>query len=460
MPGYRGFVLEEHQRPLPQLFRICNGIPVVLDQVLRFFAYVRESSWEAAPEGSTRRCVILYYLEDATLAINEQHQPGSGLSHGAILRRHKSSVQLKDLSVGNNLTLFSRTYHIIGADGFTRRFMEERGLPLAADMAVPEDEWERRERERRTARQQLAAQRQPPNNRDTSNAVLRFHCYWDDRLALYGDMRLFTLYYYLADDSIEVVEVLPRNCGRDPVPHMLRRMRLPKHPGPVGAWPPSAGSRIRRPEDYYQWHELRVGSHVEVYGRKLMVYDCDAFTRHWFTQHLHMDEAALTPIPVPSIEPKVCSREVPPDALGIGAEEDSLQNVLRLLPKAPKKDLNKFVRNDGKVLRFTAVLHARAGSSPADAAIDRDRSFVVSFFLADDTVLIFERVQPNSGWLGGKFLERCRIMNPEASTYYGPKDMTVGATVHAAGRAFLLTGADEYTRNYIDAQKQQSRGGQ
>ncbi len=64
--------------------------------------------------------------------------------------------------------------------------------------------------------------------------VLRFHCYWDDRLALYGDMRLFTLYYYLADDSIEVVEVLPWNCGRDPVPHMLRRMRLPKHPGPVG----------------------------------------------------------------------------------------------------------------------------------------------------------------------------------------------------------------------------------
>lgn len=64
--------------------------------------------------------------------------------------------------------------------------------------------------------------------------VLRFHCYWDDRLALYGDMRLFSLYYYLADDSIEVVEVLPRNCGRDPIPHMLRRMHLPKRPGPVG----------------------------------------------------------------------------------------------------------------------------------------------------------------------------------------------------------------------------------
>ena len=58
-------------------------------QVLRFFAYVRESLWEAVPEGSIRRCVILYYLEDATLAINNHHQPGSGLSHGPILKRHK-----------------------------------------------------------------------------------------------------------------------------------------------------------------------------------------------------------------------------------------------------------------------------------------------------------------------------------------------------------------------------------
>lgn len=31
----------------------------------------------------------------------------------------------------------------------------------------------------------------------------------------------------------------------------------------AGAWPPSAGSRIKRPEDCYRWHELRIGTHVE-----------------------------------------------------------------------------------------------------------------------------------------------------------------------------------------------------
>lgn len=62
-------------------------------------------------------------------------------------------------------------------------------------------------------------------------------------------------------------------------------------------------------------------------------------------------------------------------------------------------------------------------------------SFVVSFFLADDTLLIFERAQPNSGWVGGKFLERRQIRHPAASSFYGPQDMRVGAKVHAAGRS-------------------------
>jgi hypothetical protein len=64
--------------------------------------------------------------------------------------------------------------------------------------------------------------------------VLRFRCYWDDRQSLYGDLRHYRLYYYLSDDTVEAVEVLPRNCGRNPFPHLLRRMRLPKHTQPVG----------------------------------------------------------------------------------------------------------------------------------------------------------------------------------------------------------------------------------
>lgn len=63
---------------------------------------------------------------------------------------------------------------------------------------------------------------------------------------------------------------------------------------------------------------------------------------------------------------------------GIGSEEDSLQNVLRLVPKAPKQDFNQFVRNDGKVLRFTASLEPRPGATSVDTAIDHDRRYSFS----------------------------------------------------------------------------------
>ncbi|EIE20196.1 hypothetical protein COCSUDRAFT_67526 [Coccomyxa subellipsoidea C-169] len=419
--------MQEHQRPLPQLFRICNGISIVLDQVapaipqgppaseralreipptniqeaqdtaqnhvqtvqlpawltfdrqvLRFFAYVKEPLLEVAPEAyRVRHCIMLHHLEDATLAINEPRQPGSSFPCGPVLKRHK--------------------------------FMEAQRTPLDADIPAPEDPQEQRERERRAAGLKTAAQRPQP--------VLRFQCYWDDRLALYGDMRMLRLYYYLSDDTVHLVEVLRPNCGRDPFPHMLRRMRLPKHPEPVGARPLSEGLRITPPEAYYRWQELRIGGQIEVFGRKVMIYDCDAFTRQWIKEHLQLPDAALKPMP----------------------------------PKPPRKDFNKFVGNDGKVLRFSAVLNPRPGSSPADAAIDLERSFVVSFFLADNALLIFERAQPNSGWVGGKYLERRQIRNPAASSFYGPQDMRVGAKVHAAGRTFSLTAADEYTRKYLES---------
>ncbi|KAK9901296.1 hypothetical protein WJX75_004594 [Coccomyxa subellipsoidea] len=331
--------------------------------VLRFYAYVKEPLLGVAPEAHRiRRCVILHYLEDATLAINEPRQPSSDTPYGPILKRHKSDIRLESLRVGKSVTLFSRTYNIISADAFTGRFMESHGLPLDADIAAPEDPQERRERERRAVQHTRKAQRpRPLIDKDAFDAM--------------------QLYYYLSDDTVEVVEVLRRNCGRDPFPHMLRRMRVPKCPEPVGGCPPSAGSSIKPPEAFYRWHELHIGSHVEVFGRKLMVYDCDAFTRHY--QRLQIADDALKPI---------------------------------------------------LVLRFSAVLHPRPGSCPADAAIDRERSFVVSFFLADNSLSIFEHAQPNSGFQGGRFLERRRIMNPEASTFYEPQDMRVGSTIHTAGR--------------------------
>ena len=58
--------------------------------------------------------------------------------------------------------------------------------------------------------------------------VLRFYCQWDDSQSMFGDARWLELHYFLADDTVEILEKIPPNSGRDAVPVFLRRARLPK----------------------------------------------------------------------------------------------------------------------------------------------------------------------------------------------------------------------------------------
>ena len=58
--------------------------------------------------------------------------------------------------------------------------------------------------------------------------VLLFRAVYDDRDALFGDLRQFIFHYYLVDDTLEMREVYKANDGRDPFPVLLRRQSLPK----------------------------------------------------------------------------------------------------------------------------------------------------------------------------------------------------------------------------------------
>ena len=46
--------------------------------------------------------------------------------------------------------------------------------------------------------------------------------------------------------------------------------------------------------------------------------------------------------------------------------------------------------------------------------------FVLSFFLGDDTLSIFEPPRRNSGIIGGKFLERMRVIKPGSGARHAP----------------------------------------
>lgn len=66
-----------------------------------------------------------------------------------------------------------------------------------------------------------------------------------------------------------------------------------------------------------------------------------------------------------------------------------------LLPKPPKRDFIKFMEKDRRgldsnVLRFLARMNT---TKP----IDQERRFIISYYLSDDTISVFEPPVRNSG---------------------------------------------------------------
>eukprot|EP00191_Tetraselmis_sp_GSL018_P023297 CAMPEP_0177624078 /NCGR_PEP_ID=MMETSP0419_2-20121207/29277_1 /TAXON_ID=582737 /ORGANISM="Tetraselmis sp., Strain GSL018" /LENGTH=401 /DNA_ID=CAMNT_0019124739 /DNA_START=45 /DNA_END=1252 /DNA_ORIENTATION=- len=121
----------------------------------------------------------------------------------------------------------------------------------------------------------------------------------------------------------------------------------------------------------------------------MKIFDCDEFTRNWYKERLGID--------MPSKEvkferkPKTREPEIPPDALGIGREEDTRQNCLSLIPKPPKPNWHQFQNSGGQTMRFYAwmVEDPEQGFTYGHES-DRDRRFIVSYHLMDDTVSIFD----------------------------------------------------------------------
>ena len=136
--------------------------------------------------------------------------------------------------------------------------------------------------------------------------------------------------------------------------------------------------------------------------------------------------------------------QVPPHN-GFGDEIDSLGYVYDLIPKKPKIDFFKYVDNDKKILRYTARFNTKVPE-------DFDRRFIISFYLADDTISIFEPAQKNSGIIEGPFLERRKYKNiDKADECITPSDLPVGGDIKINGYNFHILGCDDYTTKYLSS---------
>ena len=425
--------------------------------------------------------------------------------------RKRGYVALADLFVGAQVDVYGRTMHIVDANGPTREALARMGRPQADAIAFPADNYEDRVQAQREAGRggmpgvnygtkvteikkycesvagRFYSDKPLGSFLENDRKVLRFYCMWDDTGREFGSRHRYIVHFFLTDDTAEVREQYGANSGTDPWPMLVKRGKLPKNfvnamaDGPLsqplaragspnqledaaaaaGSAPPTLASPTKTARgvgEYYTASDIRIGGTIGVWGRPLLVTGCDEATKRYYMATFGRSEADMATITVEEPAKIVRKRPIPPPT-GYGSESDSLQSFYRLVPKQPKKDLEKMQRLAQKVLRYGARLDT---VRPEDAG----RKFTISYVLAVDEVSVFETPERNSGIVGGQFLRPTRPVKPAGEVseeeklaavrennpckifFYRPKDFYIGAKVTLGGATFVVRSMDGFTKRW------------
>ncbi|XP_033109623.1 EF-hand domain-containing protein 1-like [Anneissia japonica] len=244
----------------------------------------------------------------------------------------------------------------------------------------------------------------------------------------YYRVRPVSIFYYLEDDSISVIEPHIENSGM-PQGKLIKRMRLPKN---------DQG-------DYWHWKDLNVDMNVDFYGKTFHITNCDK----WTQEYMASEGIELNPpAPVPS-DPYIESRK----------ESAALRTY-----KTPSNfdKLRQFIELDGKVLRFYCVWDDR------NRMFGEMRPYIIQYYLVDDTVEVREVHEANDGHdpfpllLKRQKLPKNRdnvessfpsvvmeLSEHEIKDWYTPVDFSIGRTVYVYNRPFLIYDCDEFTKAYL-----------
>lgn len=316
-------------------------------------------------------------------------------------------------------------------DEFTRQFHLDHGIEVGEHREVPADPFAlERQRAVENANKPLPEEvvqakllvnvmcggselnRKVKQYLEKDGKVLRYYCYWDDE-SDGGYRHMFHLHYFLANDSIEVIEILQEETKR-----LLFLKRSP------------SGGAIS-PET------MRIGKSVKMGSQFFMVYDCDKFTREYYLKEFGVTlEACRLSENIPKKGPKL---PIPPST-GFGSEEDSMASCgTHLVPPRPRASVGKD-NLTGVILRFEA-------RKKTVSKLEKDRKFIIAFYPVDDSLAVWEVPRRNSGFIGGKFAERGKKSAPSGNIYT-MDNLFVGAILTVSGVEFDIVGSDEFTRNY------------
>ena len=79
---------------------------------------------------------------------------------------------------------------------------------------------------------------------------------------------------------------------------------------------------------------------------------------------------------------------------------------------------------------------------------DVDQQFVISYYLADDSISVFCRSPPNSGLTSGQFLNRGFHINTATGKAFTHEEFYLGARLHFRSRVLEIDDVDEYSLAY------------
>ncbi|CAI9736981.1 EF-hand domain-containing family member C2-like [Octopus vulgaris] len=455
-------------------------------QVLSFNAYYQESVQELKEETyRIHECMIYYHLEDDTIEVFNIKTKNSRLNQGTIIRRHRipkpsphdnEFFSLEDLNIGVEVNFFGKVFKIVNCDHFTYKFLYKSGVKIPNPSRIPEDPYTK-------FRKALEEEQLPlrPYKRDDTlkqfldhdTHVLRFFCVWDDTKSDFGVVHNCTLYYFLADDTIEIREVFSANSGNDMTPILVKRGKLPKgenyvhFPGKIcdrtllnvfGSlhkegrfiYDGLQTGEVKIP--YYGAGDLQIGNIISVYGRPLKLCDCDDFTKNFYrTKYGIVD---FTPIKEKETPIEPIHHPCPPYN-GFGNEEETLQNCNKIVIQSRPSNFMQFLKFDKDGLN-RRVMCFLAKMLTKDCSVS-EQDFIINYYLADNTIQITLKGGANSGVKTGIFLGRGRVKLPnqqkfniEPTKYYCANDFNIGAVVQLNHYVYRIVDADENTFKYME----------
>ncbi|XP_074113019.1 EF-hand domain-containing family member C2 [Cotesia typhae] len=457
-------------------------------QRLMFKAFFQQSDQERRESGRQIRVVtISFFLEDGTMKIVEPSVNNSGLEQGVLVRRQRIPmpdpvkyrfIDIIDLNIGKEPEIFGRVYKIVDCDIFTRRFLNRMGIAVPDPIEIPSDPY--------NDNRSIPVFPKKPNRKPDNlgkffkydRKVLKFTGYWDDTVSEYGVIHDLELRLYLADDTIEIKEILPANSARDMSSMSIKRMKIPKfYSGvdPIGVNDPFTVLNVlgesteqsyliadslntgKLANEYYKDSDLAIGVRINVFGREVVITDLDPATREYYRNKYGIEEFKPLERPDTKHDYYCTSAEKykPPPYNGFGSYDDSLGNCFRVVPKPPKLDYVRLFSydkedKDSHILRFGARMISEV---PENA----DRLFVINTYLQDNTISIFELAPKNTGFQQCYFQKRIKVMLPEQKVYssdkpkfYDPCSFYVGARLNLGKFIFEITSADDYAIHYME----------